>query len=290
MKKKKLTQFILSAVIILVSALFIIPFLSILSASFTSELALKMHGYTVLPSEFSLEAYSYIFENNLDELLKSYGVTIFVSGVGTVLGLILMCGLAYPISRSDFRYKNTISFIIYFTMLFNGGTVSKYLLISNYLHLTDKIWALILPLMLSAWNIFLLRTYFQAVPKEIIESARIDGLKEIGIFIKMVLPLSMHGIATIALFTLLMYWNEWYSSMLYINSDKIISLQYMLVKLLNNVKFLTQNASGISSAEVPPEDNIRMATCILAAGPMIAVFPFFQKYFVKGITVGSVKG
>lgn len=290
MKKKKLTEIILSVIIIMLSAIFIIPFLCILSASFTSELALKMNGYSIFPSEFSLDAYSFIFENNLDELLKSYGVTIFVSGVGTVLGLIVMCGLAYPISRSDFKYKNIISFFIYFTMLFNGGTVSKYILISNYLHLTDTIWVLILPLMISAWNIFLLRTFFAAVPKEIIESARIDGLKELGIFIKMMIPLSMHGIATIALFTLLMYWNEWYSSMLYINSDKIISLQYMLVKLLNNVKFLTQNTSGIVTSEVPPEDNIRMATCILAAGPMIMVFPFFQKYFVKGITVGSVKG
>ncbi len=290
MKQKRTTQIILSTIIILVSAIFLIPFLCVVSASFTSEMALKMNGYTILPSEFSLSAYEFIFENNLDELLSSYVVTIFVSVVGTVLGLIFMCGIAYPISRSDFKYKNIISFFIYFTMLFNGGTVAKYILISNYLHMTDTIWVLIIPLMLSAWNIFLLRTYFSAVPKEIVESARIDGLKEIGIFIKMIFPLSLHGIATVGLFTLLMYWNEWYSSMLYMNSDEIISLQYMLVKLLNNVKFLTQNASGIVTNEILPEDNIRMATCVLAAGPMVIVFPFFQKYFVKGITVGSVKG
>ena len=290
MKKKKISQYICSTIIVLISLIFIVPFLCVLSASFTSEMALKMNGYSIIPSEFSLSAYSFIFENNLDELLSSYGVTIFVAVVGTILGLVFMCGIAYPISRRDFKYKNIISFFIYFTMLFSGGTVSKYIVISNYLHLTDTIWVLILPLMLSAWNIFLLRTYFSAVPNEIVESARIDGLKELGIFTKMILPLSMHGIATVGLFTLLMYWNEWYTSMLYMNNDKIISLQYMLVKLLNNVKFLTKNASGIASTEIIPEKNIRMATCILAAGPMVMVFPFFQKYFVKGIMVGSVKG
>ncbi len=290
MKEKKIKKVIFSIVVILLSLLFIVPFVTIISASFSSELSLKQFGYSIIPKEFSLEAYEYIFKYSIDGILSSYAVTIFVSAVGTIAGIIVMSMMAYPLARPDFKYRRIISFFLYFTMLFSGGQVASYILISKYLHLTDTIWVLILPLMLSAWNIFLLRTYFASVPREILESAKVDGLNERGIFVKMIIPLSKHGIATISLFSLLMYWNEWFSSMMYINSDKIVSLQYLLVKMLNNVAFLESDASGMLSSQTPPEDNMRMATCILAAGPMIMVFPFFQKYFVKGVMVGSVKG
>lgn len=291
MKSKKITRGIFSVVIILLSIIFVIPFLTIISASFTDELTLKQFGYSLIPAKFSLEAYSYIFKYSFGEILSSYGVTIFVSAVGTVCGVTIMSLMAYPLARQDFKYRRVFSFFLYFTMLFSGGMVPSYILISKYLHLTDTIWVLILPQLLSAWNIFLLRTYFSSVPMDILESAKIDGLNERGIFVKMIIPLSKHGVATISLFMLLMYWNEWFASMLYINSDKYISLQYLLVKMLNNAEFLKNNAGAASvNTEVLPGKNLRMATCILAAGPMIAVFPFFQKYFVKGVMVGSVKG
>lgn len=290
MKSKKITRRVFSVMLIILSIVFVIPFLIVLSASFTPEMTLKQFGYSVIPQKLSLEAYEYIFKNSLTQIISSYGVTIFVSTVGTICGVIIMSMIAYPISRPDFKYRKPISFFLYFTMLFSGGMVPSYILISKYLHLTDTIWVLILPQMLGAWNIFLLRTYFASVPTEILESAKIDGLNERGIFIKMIVPLSKHGIATISLFMLLMYWNEWFSSMLYINNDQYVSLQYLLVKILNSVEFLKNNAAGMVNEEVLPGKNLRMATCILAAGPMIAVFPFFQKYFVKGVMVGSVKG
>lgn len=290
MKQKKVTKIVMTVIMIAVAILFLVPFATILSASFSSELSLKQYGYGVLPRQLSIEAYRFIFKNSFGELLNSYKTTIFVSAVGTVGGVLLMSGMAYPLSQKEFKYRRVLGFYIYFTMLFSGGMVPSYILIANYLKMKDTIWVLIVPGLMAGYNVFLLRTYFSSVPAEILESARIDGLSELGIFFKMAIPLSKHGIATISLFMLLSFWNEWFRSMLYINTDKIVSLQYMLVKILNNVNFLTQNASGLMNAEEIPEENIRMATCVLAAGPMVAAFPFFQKYFVKGVMVGSVKG
>ena len=208
------------------------------------------------------------------------------------LSVLLMSMIAYPLACGHMRGKRGISFYLYFTMLFSGGLVPTYILITQYLHLDDTIWVYILPGLISPWYVFMIRTFFQGLPYEIYESAVIDGANEYRIFAQMILPLSKPVLATVALFMFLNQWNNWYTSMLYINKDSLCSLQYLLQRIMQNIELLQEtenNGIMLKTSEIPSE-TVRMAMAVVVAGPALLVFPFFQKYFVKGLTVGSVKG
>lgn len=211
-----------------------------------------------------------------------------------ILGVLLMAMIAYPLSKRNMKGKRAISFYLYFTMLFNGGLVPTYILITQYLHLDDTIWVYILPGLISPWYVFMMRTFFQGIPEEIFESARIDGASQYNIFFRFVLPLSKPVLATIALFLFLGQWNNWYTAMLYINQrEDLVSLQYLLQRIMQNIDLL-QNSDMLSnqliSVQDIPSESARMAMAIIVAGPALVIFPFFQKYFTKGLTVGAVKG
>ena len=269
------------------------PFLIILGSSFESQKQIMATGYTAMPKAFSLEAYKAIFQNP-KQLLDAYKVTIITSVSMTVIGLILQSTFAYVISRRDYPYRKFLSFFAFFTMLFNGGLVPTYILISRWLHMRNSLWALIIPGAVSAWNIMMLKAFFMSLPFSLIESAKLDGAKEHTIFFRIVVPLSTPALACIALFIFFPAWNAWYPSLLYIETSSKFQLQYLLMSIMKNIEFLNsaeaQQLGAVNEFSAIPTLNTRMAMCVLAMGPIVIVFPFFQKYFVKGITVGSVKG
>ncbi len=275
--------------LILLAACCIIPFLSVISSSLTKESCLTQYGYNLIPRKLDFSAYKILFTNG-NALRNAYAVTVFVTALGTVGALIVSSQFAYTLSRKEFILSRFLSVYLFITMLFSGGMVPWYILISKYLNLKDSLFALIIPGLVSAWNIFLLKSHFASVPEEVIEAARIDGASELYIFYKIVVPIARGGIATVAIFIMLTFWNDWYNNMLFITSPEKYSLQYMLQSLLSKVETLqiAQATLGADVGEVP-KNSIRMATCVAAAGPMVFVFSFFQKYFVKGIAVGSIK-
>ncbi|NOU66080.1 ABC transporter permease subunit [Paenibacillus sp. LMG 31461] len=279
--------------LLVLSALFVIPLGAIVSISISSETDIIANGFKLIPSVIDFTAYAYIFENP-KTILMAYKVTIITSVAGLVLYLIMASMIAFALSRTDFYFRKVISFYLFFTMLFNGGLVPFYILINQYLHLRDTYAALIIPLLGNIWYIFIIRTSFQQIPSAIIDSAKIDGAGEFQIFVRMILPLSKPVLATIGLLQLLSNWNSWFPALLFVDNSDLYPLQYMLQTILRNVQELTQNMDNkpaylFVSQQIPTE-SMRMAMAIVAIGPMMFVFPFFQKYFVKGLTVGSVKG
>lgn len=277
-------------VLMLLAIFCIIPFIIILSISLSSMDSILEQGYSLFPKGANLQAYKYVLMDS-SQILNSYGVTIMVSVIGMVVSLLFTAALAYPLSRVDFKYNRLFMFLVFFTMLFNGGLVPWYMLITTGLHLKDTLAVLILPYLLNAWYVILMRTYFRSIPYEMIEAAKIDGSSEILTFIRIILPMSKPGLATVGLLTLLRYWNDWWLGMLFIESDKLIPLQYLMHRIMGNMEELQKEVSMFAGGlEVFPTEPARMAMAILAAGPMLFVFPFFQKYLVKGMNVGSVKG
>ncbi|PLT44024.1 Multiple sugar ABC transporter, membrane-spanning permease protein MsmG [Paenibacillus pasadenensis] len=277
----------------LFALLCVFPFVFIIIISFTNEQALAADGYRLIPAEWSLEAYRYVLQNG-DALLRSYGVTIFVTVVGTALGLLVVTLYAYGISRKSFQYRKFFNFFAFFTMLFNGGLVPTYIVVTQMLGLKDNVWALILPLMVNAFYVLIMRTFFMTmVPDAIIESGKIDGASELQIFYKLVLPLALPGLATIALFSTLGYWNDWFNALLYIENPNLVPLQSMLMRIETNMQFLlsqaSSNASLAQGLQNMPQDTARMAMVVLATGPIVLAYPFFQRYFVQGLTIGAVK-
>lgn len=269
----------------------IIPIVAIISISLSNQGDIVEQGYRLIPISIDFKAYEYLFKAP-KQIINAYGVSIFVTLVGTLFSLAVVSLIAYPLSRKDFAYKKQVSFIVFFTLLFNGGMVPLYIVVTTVLGLKDSVLALILPYAANAWHILLLRTFFQKIPHSLIESAKIDGASEIRTFWSIVLPLSKPGLATIGLFILLMYWNDWWLSLLFVESQELVPLQYMMYRIMKEIQFLTSDLSS-SSINIDrtklPNESLRMALCIVAAGPMLFVFPFFQKYFVKGLTVGSIK-
>jgi putative aldouronate transport system permease protein len=220
-------------------------------------------------------------------------VTIFTTVVGTLLSVTIMGMLGYNISRKNNKWRKPIAFYVFFTMLFSGGLVPGYILITKYLNLADTVWVLILPGLVNAWHIILFSTFFRSIPDALCESAKIDGASEIKIFYKIIIPLSKPSIATIALFGVLARWNDWYTCLLYIRSEHLLTLQYLLQRIMTDIQSLKDAVNNVGSSislQDLPSETVKMAMVVLAAGPMLFVFPFFQKYFVKGLTVGSVKG
>jgi putative aldouronate transport system permease protein len=290
------TNVILNSIFLIYSALCLLPILLVVAVSFSDEKSVALHGYKLIPQNFSLAAYKYLWFD-IHSIMTAYGISIIVTIVGTIAGLLMTALFAYPLSRQDFNFRGFFSFFIFFTMIFNGGLVPWYLVYTNLLHMKDTIFALIIPsLLMNAFYVIIMRTFFQTtIHPSIIESASIEGASEGRILVQIILPLSLPVFATIGLFYSLGYWNGWYNSLVFINNDKIINLQYMMYKVLINLQFLLTNAqagSGPSSTEIAklPNETVRMAMCIIGTGPMVFAYPFFQKYFVKGLTIGAVKG
>ncbi len=293
MKKHTLkSQILLNALFVIFCVATLIPFVLLLSISFSNEQDIALYGYSLFPKTFDLSAYKYVFKNP-EMILRAYGVTGAFSSIGMVLSVSVMSMLAYPLSRKNLRGRRFLSFYLYFTMLFSGGLVPSYILITQYLHLGNNFLVYIIPGLIVPWYVFLIRTFFQGIPQEIVESAYVDGASEYTIFLRIVVPLSKPVFATIALFVFLAKWNDWNTSMLYMDDPDLFSLQYMLQRIMRDIKILTENvqtATMVEQAIEIPSETVRMAMAVIVAGPALIIFPFFQKYFVKGITVGSVKG
>ena len=268
----------------------VIPFLLIIASSFTSENYIIKNGYVLWPKDFSLAAYQLIFQNP-GKILKAYLVTIFATVVGTAVSVFINAMTGYVLQRKDFKWRNIFSFYFFFTTLFSGGLVPWYILCVKYLHLKNTIWALIVPTIVSVWHIILVKGFMGGIPMEITESAKIDGAGDFKIFVKLILPLSKPVVATIGLFTALTYWNDWYMCMLFIDKNDLMNLQYLLYQLMGSIKALREIASQTTvSVSSMPIESTKMALTVVATGPIILLYPFVQKYFVKEITLGAVKG
>jgi putative aldouronate transport system permease protein len=272
------------------SLLCLIPFFLVLSGSLTPEREIQLNGFSLVPPTISLDAYRYIL-NDSQALLRSYGITILLTAAGVVSGLIISAMAAYVIQVREARFGNKLAFFIYFTSLFSGGLVPLYILMVNVYQLKDTFWAMLLPPLLSVWNIIIMKNYMQTIPKEIGESARIDGAGHFRIFYSITLPLSVPILSTIGLFIGLNYWNEWYNAMLYINNRNLYPLQYFLYRMLNSGKFAEAVSRGARiSIQDLPRESMKMAVIILSTIPIFIVYPFVQSKFVKGLTMGSIKG
>ncbi len=289
------TNFIFNVLFCCYCVACIAPLILVLMVSITSENSLVENGYSFFPTEISTYTYEYLFADP-SKIIRAYGITIGVCIVGTILSLLMIMLYAYPLSRKSFKYKNFFSFFIFFTMLFNGGVVPWYIMWTKYFHMTDNVMMLVIPMLCSAFNVLIVKTFFTLnLPDSILESARIDGASESRTFISIVIPLSKPVIATISLFQVLAYWNDWYLPLLYINDAKLYNIQYAMYQTLRTVEYLTSShaaaVSGTSSelAKLPSE-TLRMAMAIIGIGPIIFAYPFFQKYFIKGLTIGAVKG
>lgn len=289
----KVSRSIIHCIFIVFCLTCILPIIAIVSISLSDKLDLVNFGYRLIPVRFDVSAYKYIF-NSPAHILNSYKISILVTVLGTFAGLLINSLIAYPLSRNEFKLRNKITFFIFFPMLFNGGLIPWYILISQYLHLKDTVLVLILPLLASAWNVLLLRTYFSKIPTALMESATIDGANELYIFFKMILPLSTPALATVGFLSSLTFWNDWWMALLFIEKQNLLPLQYLLQRIMTNIQYLASALQSDMAGKIDltkmPDENARMAMCILAAGPMLFMFQFFQKCFVKGLTVGSIKG
>lgn len=292
--KNKTGQIVLNIIFILLAVTALAPFLLLISSSLTSEPVLMKEGYSFWPKEFSLVSYAYLFKSST-KILRGYGITIFVTVVGTVLSVLITTLFAYPLSRKELPGRYLFSFFVFFTMLFNGGLVPTYMMWTQTFHIKDTLWALILPgLLMNAFYVIMMRSFFTAnIPDALVEAARIDGAGEYKILFKIVLPLSKPMMATLALMIGLGYWNDWMNSLYYITNEKLFSIQAILNTIITNIQFLTSGQSAAASnvdLSQLPSVGIRMAIAVIGILPVLCIYPFFQKYFVKGIVVGGVKG
>ena len=279
------------ALVAIFTVLCILPFLLILATSFSAEEVVRVKGFSILPQSPTLEAYRMIFQNG-GVILGSYVVTILITGVGTLVGLGIISMTGYALNRQDFPLRNGISFFIYFTSLFSAGLAPYYLLMVKFYHLKDNYLAVLLPLMMSPWLIILMRNFVKSVPYELTEAGKIDGAGDFLIFVKLILPMLKPALATIGLFLALGYWNEWYQSSLFLSARITYKpLQYMLYQIVNQASYLKNSIAGayVNFSDFPQE-TLKMATAVVATGPIVLVYPFVQKYFITGITVGAVKG
>ena len=266
------------------------PFVLMITSSFMEEQEILTEGFKLIPSQFTVSAYEFLFRHP-DSILDAYGITILITIIGTAVGLFIMSMTGYVLNRKDCKYRNEISFFIYFTTLFSGGLIPSYILMVSYLKLKDNVLAMILPGLMSAWSIFLMRNFMKAIPDSLYESATIDGAGDFRIYWQIFLPLAIPSLATVGLFLALGYWNEWYNAMLYIQTPSKYPLQYFLQKMVNqaNVQQLIAQGIQVDVSDLPTQ-SVKMATAVVATGPVILFYPFVQRYFVSGLTVGAVKG
>ena len=293
-EKKGPFQLIANIIMILLALCCLFPFLLLIMSSITDEQTLIREGYSIIPSKFGFQSYAYLWKNAA-KIGRAYGITILVTVVGTTVSLLMTVMMAYPLSRREFFGRNVCAFFVFFTMLFNGGLVPTYIMYTRYLHIKNTIWALLIPsLLISAFYVIMMRTYFTTnVPEAVVEAARIDGAGEWRILFTIVLPMSLPMIATMALLIGLGYWNDWKNGLYYLTDSRLYSIQNMLNQMLKDVQFLKSGADSSAAAELTqdmPSVGIKMAIAVIGDLPIMIIYPFFQKYFVKGITIGAVKG
>lgn len=289
--KKNSGQILLHFFFILITIVYVAPLLLVISASFSTEQSLIGAGFSLFPKEFTTEAYRLVFKNPI-QIIQSYKTTITYSIINVALGGLVMALTAYPLARDSFRLKGPVTFYFFFTMLFSGGLVPSYMINTRLLHLQDSIWIYVWPSLMSVYSMLIIRTNYKNVPKELIEAAKIDGASEMYICFKIIIPLSKAAIASMMFLDFVGKWNDWFTSSIYIRNPDLYSLQYLLQRILREAAFIKQQVElGLESGlEVLPVETLRYAMAMVAAGPVLFIFPFFQKYFVKGMTVGSVKG
>lgn len=297
-EQRKLTRYkvgrllgtgILHITLAIISFLCLMPMILVISTSLSSDEAIAENGMALVPQGFTTYTYKFVLSKPA-QLLRSYGVTIFVTTTGTIGGLLISSLLGYALAHRDFKFRGILVFIVVFTMLFNGGMVPTYLVVRVLLGLHDNLLALILPTMIIPWYIMMFRAQFASLPKEIMESAKIDGAGEWRIFFQMALPLSRPWLATIGLMYVLKYWNEWIPAMMYIEDYRLFPLQYLLQQIVRNAQFLRSVSQAMTQQVKIPGISLQMVMVVIAAGPAMFVFMFLQKYFVRGITAGAVKG
>ncbi|MEV5030297.1 carbohydrate ABC transporter permease [Paenibacillus sp. LPE1-1-1.1] len=292
--ESNLTKWIPHVVLMGFALACIVPFLLLIISSVTSEDSIVRNGYSYFPEQLSLTAYEYLW-SHWNELGRAYGITIFITVVGTVTSLAITSMLAYPMSRTDLPLRNFWAFLVFFTLLFNGGLVPTYLIYTLVFDIKNTIWALLIPgLLMNGFNVLLVRTFFiTSIPPALVEAASIDGAGEIKIFYKIVLPLSMPIMATIGLFEAILYWNDWFNGLTYVTDPSLFSIQNILNRIISDIQFLSNNSSLASSANETmaelPSTSVRMAIAVVGVLPLLIAYPFFQKYFIKGITIGAVK-
>lgn len=285
-------QIVLNVFMMIFTILCLTPLILLISSSFSDNLYVIKNGYSFIPKKFSLDAYTYLM-NQAEYIFHAYFITIFITIVGTTISLFMTTLLAYPLSRKDMPGNKVLTFIVFFTLLFNGGLVPTYLLYAQILGIKNTILALIVPwLLMNGFNVLLARTFFRTdIPVSIIESACIDGASEFTIYIRIILPLSLPIMATLGLFVGVGYWNDWYNGLVYLTDTRLFSLQNVLNQILLNIQFLLQNTSMSSHVDTSkiPGETVRMAIAVIGLVPILFAYPFFQKYFVKGIVMGAVK-
>ena len=293
-KSDRVIQWVSHIFLFVLSIGSIIPFIILLSSSLTGEEAILKDGYSFFPKEFSFTAYEYLL-NNSGSIIRAYGITIFVTVFGTFVSLVMTSLLAYGLSRRDLPYRNALAFFVFFTLLFNGGLVPTYLVYTQILDLKNTIWALIVPgLLMNGFNVLLMRTFFiTSIPEPVIESARMDGAGEFRTFFSIVLPLSLPIMATIGLLQTIHYWNDWFNGLIYVTDPSLFSIQNILNRMLSDIQFLASSDLGTNASQAAsqiPSTGVRMAIAVIGVLPILIAYPFFQKYLVKGIAIGSVKG
>lgn len=280
-------------VLILLSAACIIPIVLLISASLTDQNAILTHGYSLIPQQFSTAAYEYLFMRGTD-IVRAYGVTVFVTVVGTLVGLSVTLLMAYPLSRAETPHRGLVLFLVFFSMLFHGGMIPSYLIYSSMLELKNTIWVLILAgVLTNGYYIMMMRVFMQgSMSKDLIESASLDGASEYRILWSIIIPTSTPILAVIGLFTAIFYWNDWQTGMIYITDPKLFSIQNLLQRIMQDIQFIQSNmtvGAGQAMAQMPT-DTAKMAIAVLGSLPILLAYPFFQKYFIKGIMFGAVKG
>ena len=287
---------ILFSVIFIFAALCcVVPLIFVVIISFTHKDSIARNGYTFFPDQWSLQAYSTLWDSR-ESIVRAFGISVLITVVGTVLGLFLNASMGYVLSRSSFKFKGLYTIIVFIPMIFNGGMVSSFLIMTQLLHLRDNLLALILPLAVSSFNIIIMRTFFTTtVPDSLVESGKIDGASQLRIFFQIVLPISLPAMATIGLFLSFAYWNDWWQALMYLNNQDLYPLQYVLISIERSIDFVTKNAAymGMSAVEISakiPQDGVKMALVVIAVLPIACSYPFFQRYFVSGLTIGAVKG
>ena len=286
---------LLNIMFLILALICVIPAVLVVSISFSAEQSITDYGYRLIPKIISLDGYGYLLKQGA-LIIRALGVSLFVTIVGTALGTLLTTLMGYVLSRPDYKLNGFLTMLVFIPMVFNGGLVSTYFIVSQFLHLKNTLWALILPLSVSSFNVVICRTFFKTtIPEELIESAKMDGATQFKIFFQIVLPISLPVIATIGLFLCFTYWNDWYQSMLYIDNQRLYSLQALLNAIMTNINMLAQNAAtmGASMADMVanmPKEAARMAIVVIIVLPIACAYPVFQKYFISGLTVGAVKG
>ena len=293
-RSDKILETISHIVMIILCFAAVLPFWLLIASSFTNEHEVTVGGYNFWPKKFSMAAYHYILQQ-WGQIGRAYGITLIVTAVGTIVALLLVSMLAYGLIQKDVPGLKVIFFLVLLTMLFNGGIVPTYYVYNNILHVKDTIWGLILPnILMNGFTVILVKNYFeQNIPKELIEAAELDGANPFNILFKLAMPLAKPILATVGLLSGVTYWNDWTNGLYYINNEKLFSIQQLLNKMNDNIQFLANNASKMGGGNITttlPSATVRMAIAVVAILPIICIYPFFQKYFAKGITMGAVKG